>query len=165
MILRDANQMDKIREESRLRDEEFEAKKAAREAQHAHAINIDEKYNKMIDDLNNDRVKSDAYLEEENSPMPTGEVMKEVAHTEAFNTLIGAKDRLKKARKKAMVREKNRKILSEISGVPVNNKWDEDRANKALTREEMKEYMQRMFSEPMNPVAAKEQESKFYKAK
>ena len=143
--------MDKIREESRLRDEEFEAKKAAREAQHAHAINIEEKYNKMIDDLNNERVTADAYLEEESSPMPTGEVMKEVAHTEAFGALLGAKDRLKKARRKAELRERRRKILGDLMGRSVTTQFDEDSALKDMDSRQMKEYQARLFSAPMNP--------------
>ena len=114
---------------------------------------IEAKHQKMISDLESGKVKSNTYLDQESigfSPEEYANLM--MGGSKSFEAFCDSKVKLKKARRRAELQEKEKEILSGITGKDLKDEWSLDKAKERLSEDETAEYQRRMLTSESTKV-------------
>ena len=139
-------QTNSIQKKKDERNLEFEQSRDLRRNAQDLAFKIQDKYSKMISDLQNEVVSSKTYLKDEEGPKFSAQEQAELMDNVPFNTLYECKLRLKKAREVAEQREQRRDVLANISGKTAKTSYEEQELVKTLSPSQTEEYQRRLFS-------------------
>ena len=111
---------------------------------------IEADYGKMISDLENGRVKPDAYISRENLNFTEGEIT-DLGESKSFQALYEQKFLLKAAREQATDKWIRMNALEKTIGKSVDP-INFERLEKSLPADLMQEYQTRINEEAQNPV-------------